>query len=275
MKRIKHRITLILSYCFIGVAVAISIFPFVWTAIVSIKPEWMIYTQPTSLKFTPTLQNYMDVFTYMPFVHYFLNSLIVAIISSLLAVAISFPTAYSISRFGTGGENFAFWILSLRMLPPIVFGIPMYALLRNFGLIDTVLALIVVYLTFNIPIAVWILRSFVDELPKDIEEAALLDGCSRIGLLLRIIIPLCAPAIFAVALICFSYSWNEFFFALILTYKDAKTVPVALMRFVAAYRIHWGQLAAGGMIFIIPPIALAIALRKYLVRALALGMVKG
>ncbi|MBC7189938.1 carbohydrate ABC transporter permease, partial [Candidatus Aerophobetes bacterium] len=188
---------------------------------------------------------------------------------------ISIPAAYGITRFRIGYENLSFWILSQRMLPPIAVVIPYFLLFKTLNLIDTYLSLIIVYLPFNVGFAVWLLIGFFEEFPKDIEEAALIDGCSRISAILKVILPIVAPGIVVCAIFCFIFCWNEFMFALILTRENAKTVTAQLAAFQSPTKIMWGEISALVVLAIIPILILALLVQKYLVRGLALGAVKG
>jgi len=188
---------------------------------------------------------------------------------------ISVPAAYGIARFRIGYENLSFWILSQRMLPPIAVVIPYFLLFKKLGLIDTYLSLIIVYLPFNIGFAVWLLIGFFEDFPRDVEEAAMIDGCSRLDAILRVVIPIIAPGIVVCAIFCFIFCWNEFMFALILTRQTAKTVTAQLAAFQSPTKIMWGEMSALVVFAIIPVFILALLVQRYLVRGLALGAVKG
>ena len=264
----------VLTYIILLLASIVALIPILWTFHLSIKPESLLYSLPPVWKFKPSLEHYVKVFTYYPFAKYILNSIIITTVSTLITLAVSFPAAYSIGRFKTGGDNFSFWVLSIRMLPPIVFAVPMFLLMQSYGLLDTWWALILVYLTFNIPLAVWILKSFIEDLPVECEEAAMLDGCSRLKAMIIITFPLIAPALIAVAILNFIFSWNEFLFALILTFTEARTVQIGVAEFVTGYAIIWGAIAAAGCIAIIPTLAFIMLARRYLVRGLTMGTVR-
>jgi len=270
----RKTISNVLTYLILLLASIVALIPIIWTFHLSIKPESLLYVLPPVLRFKPTAEHYLEVFTYYPFGKYILNSIIVTTISTLVTLAVSFPAAYSMARFKTGGDNFSFWVLSIRMLPPIVFAVPMFILIQSYGLLDTWWALILVYLTFNIPLAVWILKSFIEDLPVECEEAAMLDGCSRLKAMVAITFPLVAPALIAVAILNFIFSWNEFLFALILTFTEARTVQVGVAEFVTGYAIIWGAIAAAGCIAVIPTLVFTMLARRYLVRGLTMGTVK-
>lgn len=270
----RKTISNVLTYLILLLASIVALIPIIWIFHLSIKPESLLYVLPPVLRFKPTAEHYLEVFTYYPFGKYILNSIIVTTISTLVTLAVSFPAAYSMARFKTGGDNFSFWVLSIRMLPPIVFAVPMFILIQSYGLLDTWWALILVYLTFSIPLAVWILKSFIEDLPVECEEAAMLDGCSRLKAMVAITFPLVAPALIAVAILNFIFSWNEFLFALILTFTEARTVQVGVAEFVTGYAIIWGAIAAAGCIAVIPTLVFIMLARRYLVRGLTMGTVK-
>ena len=160
------------------------------------------------------------------------------------------------------------------MLPPVVFLIPMGMLFMSYHLLDTKFGLIIVYLTFNIPFATWTLKSFIEEIPREIEESALIDGAGRLGVITKVTFPLCAPGLVAVSLICFIFSWNEFLYALVLTSLRAVTMTVGTARFLTGYAIWWGDISAAATVAMIPVIILGFLSQKYLVRGLTLGAIK-
>ncbi len=203
------------------------------------------------------------------------HSLLIALANLSLVLVVGCLAAYSIARFGTGGKNFSFWILSNRFLPPVVFIIPLFLVLRTLGLLDTHVALILLYSSFNLPFLIWFLIGYFSEIPREIEEAALVDGCSRLGTLWKIVIPLSAPGIIAVSFFCFLFAWNEYIFAFILAGREVITLPVALPRLSATYHVLRGMIAASSIIAIIPAVILTIFFRRFIVRGLSMGAVKG
>ena len=223
-----------------------------------------------------TLQNYENVL-YAPgfrFIDFIFNSIIISSVSTFFNVLISFPAAYSMSRFKTGGDTLSSYIISLRLLPPIIFVIPIFMLFQNVGLLDTHLGLILIYTVFNLPLTILVLRSFINDIPMEIEESALIDGCSRLRLIFNIVLPLSLPGIIAVSILTFLASWNEYLFALILTFKKAATVNVAASLFVTAYAIRYGEIAASVVMSMIPPLLFIFIVQRNLVRGLTLGALK-
>lgn len=272
-----------LVYLALVAAVFAALFPIAWTLSTSFKTTGEYYTfPPVWIPNKPTLENYIYIYR-TGGLGYLVNSLLIAGVNVLLVLAVSIPAAYAIARLQVGGQNFAFWILSQRMFPPVAAVIPLFLLfskvLRSIDphleLIDRHLSLILTYSIFNVAFAVWLLIGFFEEFPPEIEDAALVDGCSRRRALVEIYIPLLAPGIIVAALFCFIFSWNEFLFAMIFTREAAKTVTVKLAEFQAPTKILWGEMSALATISIIPVIAFAVFLQRYLVRGLALGGVKG
>src|SRR4029078_9403475 len=173
-------------------------------------------------------------------------------------------------------RRLSLWILSTRMFPAIVTAVPLFLMMRDLRLLDTKASLIIVYTAFNLPFVVWMMRGFFDEVPRDLEEAALVDGDSRLGALVRVVLPLVAPGLAATAVFCLIVSWNEFLFALVLTQTDAAmTLPVGIAGRVTQYEIKWGAMSAAGVVAMVPILAFALAVQRYLVRGLSLGGVKG
>ena len=273
-KRIFN-VTLIYLALFIGLFFAL--FPIAWTISTSFKTFKEYYTfPPVWIPHYPTLNNYKYIlFTWTSGLKYLLNSTVIASLNTVLVLLISIPAAYGIARFRIGYENLSFWILSQRMLPPIAVVIPYFLLFKKLGLIDTYLSLIIVYLPFNIGFAVWLLIGFFEDFPRDVEEAAMIDGCSRLDAILKVVIPIIAPGIVVCAIFCFIFCWNEFMFALILTRQTAKTVTAQLAAFQSPTKIMWGEMSALVVFAIIPVFILALLVQRYLVRGLALGAVKG
>ena len=192
-----------------------------------------------------------------------------------LALLFGVPAAYSLSRWRFRGRHqVALWILATRMAPPIAFTIPFFLAYRYLGLIDSVAGLVLIYLTFNLALVIWMMQTFFAGVPRQLEEAAWIDGCSVWGAFLRIALPLAAPGLAATAVICFILSWNDFFFALILTRTQAMTAPVAIVNFMQYEGWEWGKIAAGGTLVMLPVIVFTLLVRNYLVRGLTAGGLK-
>lgn len=261
-------------------AVAASVLPVLWLATISLKTEVdQFAVPPVWFTFRPTLVHYYDTFVVRPFGRYLLNSVFIAAASTLISLVLGTLAAFALARFEYPGDwkrRISFWILSTRMFPPIVSIVPLFLLLRDVQLLNSRLALIILYAAFNLPFVVWMMHGFIDEIPRDLEEAALMDGDSRLGALLRVVLPLAAPGVAATAVFCLIVAWNEFLFALILTQTDAvMTLPVGIAGRVTQYEIKWGAMSAAGVVAMIPVFTFALSIQRYLVRGLSLGAVKG
>lgn len=262
----------ILVYFILLVLALICLFPIIWMILTSFKPPGKAFSSEFAL---PVLTNYRQIFTRSPMFVYLRNSVFVALVSTALAMIIGVPTAYSLARFKIGGYHLPFWILSNRMLPPIAAIIPIFIIITRLKLLDTRIALVFPYLIFQIPFVVWMMRGFFMEIPMELEEAAMVGGCSRMGSFIRVVLPLSASGLSATAIFSIIFSWNEFMFALILTGTYAKTLPVAAASYITEMGIMWGELTATGTIIMAPILIFAILVQKYLVRGLTFGAIKG
>ena len=251
-----------------------TLFPVFWLAQMSLKVEAEAFQMPPRLLFVPTFENYRALFEGR-FARSFGNSTAVSIATTLLAMLLGVPAAYALSRAGFRAEKgIALWILTTRMAPPIAFAIPFFLAYRYAGLIDTLTGLVVIYLTFNLSLVIWMMRTFFDGLPRSLEEAACIDGASIVDTFLRIVLPLSAPGLATTAIFCFLFSWNDFFFALILTRSGSMTAPVAIVNFMNYEGWEWGKITAGGSVIMIPVVVFSLLVRNYLIRGLTAGAVK-
>jgi multiple sugar transport system permease protein len=251
------------------------LFPPIVLFLTSIKTELDALSFPPKWIFKPTLQNYVNIFKTSPFFGFLLNSVIVASANTVLSLGLGSLTAYGLARFKfRGSENISFWILSIRMMPPVAAIIPMYIIMKKVRLLDTPWALIIVYLTFNLPFVVWMMKGFFEDIPRAIEESALIDGCSEFAVFRKIALPLVAPGLAATAILIFIFSWNEFLFALILTGTRAVTLPVGIIGFMKETGINWGYMTAGGMLALVPVVIFTILVQKHLVKGLTMGALK-
>jgi multiple sugar transport system permease protein len=258
-----------------GVLVLLVLAPFLWLLQMSLKPPAEIFAFPPSLRFVPTLEHYRAIWD-SAFRRSFANSAVVGVVSTALALLIGVPGAYALSRArsrAVGRLNL--WILGSRMAPPIAFTIPYFLVYRHLGLLDTRTGLVIIYLTFNLSLVVWLMRSFFDATPRTLEEAAWIDGASLGQGFLRVVLPLSAPGLAATAILCFLYAWNDFFFALILTRTQAMTAPVAVVNFMNYEGWEWGKIAAGGTLVMLPVLVFSFVVRKFLVRGLMAGALRG
>lgn len=257
--------------------VGIILIPIVYIASTSLK-------QPIEIRVSGALFpsgeitniNWIRAFRNVPLVKYLLNSTIVAVGSTLLVLLIAVPTTYSIIRFRTGGWFFPAWILGTYVMPPIVVSIPIFAMVKMVNLQDQLLGLMLVHMMANLPIAVWLIDSYVRTIPKELEYAAWIDGYSKWETLLRVVVPLIKPGIVAAGVITMILSWNEFLFALILTYSDrSNTFPIGISRYVGEHGLQFGEMSAAALAGIIPIYILVFFFSRSLVEGLTRGGVKG
>jgi multiple sugar transport system permease protein len=276
----KPRLTRLMIYASLICAVVVALVPVYWMLTISLKSEVDQFASPPRwLSFSPTLAHYADAFVSRSFGQYLATSATVAVLSTLASVTLGTFAAYALARFRWPAKldrRLSLWILSTRMFPPIVSAVPLFLMMRDLRLLNTTAALVIVYTAFNLPFVVWMMRGFFQELPREMEEAAMMDGDSRLGALFRIILPLVVPGLAATAVFCLIMSWNEFLLALVLTQTDAAmTLPVGIAGRVTQYEIKWGVMSAAGVVAMLPILIFAMSVQRYLVRGLSLGAVKG
>jgi len=265
----------ILVYAVVIGLIVMVMFPFLWLLHMSVKPDQDIMSFPPKLFFKPTADHYLALWK-TDFRRSFMNSAIVSVSTTLLSMLIGVPAAFALSRANfKSDKQLSLWILSSRMAPPIAFTIPFFLIYRYLDLLDTLPGLIIIYLTFNLSLVIWMMRTFFDGTPRSLEEAAWIDGASVWGSFLKIILPLSAPGLAATAIFCFLFSWNDFFFALILTRTQSMTAPVAVVNFMNYEGWEWGKIAAGGTMVMLPVVIFSLIVRKYLIRGLTAGAIKG
>jgi multiple sugar transport system permease protein len=280
-KHMKRRIgTRILKHALLLLALLATLAPVYWMSTISLKREVDQFALPPKwFVFTPTLEHYADAFINRSFGQYLFNSLFVALASTVCALVIGTLAAYALARVRLPwnlDRKLALWILSTRMFPAIVTAVPLFLIMRAVWLVNTRLSLIIVYTGLNLPFVVWMMRGFFAEVPRDLEEAAMVDGDSRMGAFWRVVLPLVAPGLAATAVFCLIVSWNEFLFALVLTQTDdAMTLPVGIAGRVTQYGIKWGAMSAAAVVAMVPILVFALSVQRYLVRGLSLGAVKG
>ena len=255
--------------------IAFLLLPVYWMVSTSLKTTNQTFAVPPVFVFEPTLQHYRAVFDEGAVPHSLGNSLIVATAATLVAVLLGTPAAYALARFDFRGKaDLWFWFISNRFLSPIVVAIPYFLLARDLGLLDKHLALVLVYQTFNIPLVVWLCTDQFRLVPKDVDEAAMVDGANQWQAFLRINLPLAAPGIAVSCILCFLFSWNEFLFAFTLTREATRTAPVEANNFVTDYGIRWGPMMATGTLIVLPVLVFAAFASRHLVRGLTMGAVK-
>lgn len=278
--RSRGRATKVVSRVLLWGWLLAGLVPLLFMVMTSVKPSGIAKSIPPKWIFTPTLEHYTSVLsggsgTSVGFDRLLFNSAAVTLGSTLLTVAVAVPAAYALSmRTFRQRKGLSSWILSTYMFPPIVAVIPVFVFAGKLGVVDTYPVLIVPYAAFNLPIAVWILRSSVLQIPYEIQESAMVDGASRFAVLSRIILPLLVPAIATVAILSAILSWNEFLFALSLTRSAAKTSPVGIQEFTGMYGTDWGKLTAAATVIVAPILVMTLILRRRIVSGLTFGAVK-
>jgi len=262
----------------VGLVVAYSLGPYAWTLVTSLKTERELYRFPvTYLPQAPTLINYVHVFSGNPFGRFLLNSCIVALTSTVVCVFLAVLASYAFARLRFPGHRVLFLaILIVAMIPLITVIVPLYVLVRGLGLLNTYAGLIGPYITWSLPVAIFILTAFFREIPRDLEEAAAIDGCSRVGALFRIIAPLAAPGLATAGIIVFVNTWNEFLVALTLTSStEMRTITVGIALFRGEFTFPWGVISAAVLLATVPVVVLILLGQRLVVRGLTAGAVKG
>jgi multiple sugar transport system permease protein len=256
----------------VALLLVVVLSPFLWLVQLAFRPAADIFED--SLLFTPTLDGFISLLQ-GNFLKSFCNSLLVSTLSTGFSLLIGVPAAYALTRWNfKGRDRIALWILVTRMAPPIAFTIPFFLAYQYLGLQDTVIGLAIVYLTFNLAIVIWLMQTFFEAVPATLEEAAWIDGCGIWQAFWRVSLPLTAPGLAATAVLCFIFSWNDFFYALILTRTNAITAPVAIVNFLQYEGWEWTKIAASGTLVMFPVVVFTVLVRKYLVRGLTAGGVK-
>ena len=262
----------------IALALAVTVlflFPIYWLAIISFKtPDEIFAYPPVWWPQSIQWQNYLVLFKDGD-AETVGNSLIIATASTILAMLIGTMCAYSIARFRTGGVLFSDWMISNRMIPPIVIVFPVFLLFVMLGLVDTYIGLILLYTAFNLPYVVWMMRGYIQDVPLELEEAALVDGLTRWQVFRKVLLPMVRGGLFATAVFTFVFAWNEFIFALVLTRNEVTTFPVQVTHYFGGQSNFWAKIAAMSMLGTVPIFIIVAFLQRFLVRGISLGAVKG
>jgi multiple sugar transport system permease protein len=265
-----------LDYILAFLATAFFALPLLWIALSSFKSDLDVSAYPPIWIFQPTLAHYREFFDSLNAWHALINSAFIVCLSTILAMILGTMAAYALARFTIKRkESIALQILSIRMMPAIVSVIPLFIIAHELGVFDTPWLLIVIYALNGLPFVVWVMRVFIQDVPRSIEEAAMIDGCGRYEIFLRITVPLVLPGLAAVLVIIFMFSWNEYLFASMLTSSEAKTLPVLAANAIKPKAISWGLSSAAAVVMSLPVIVLVLSAQRYLVRGLTLGAVKG
>jgi len=251
--------------------------PLLWIYLTAFKaPEDIFTTELKSLVlFAPTMDNFSRLFTAYPFWMNLANTAIMSVVSTAVVMVVSVFAAYSFARWNTGGGHLLFVTISTRMFPGVVAAIPFFFMFRNMGLIDTHLGLILLYVYFNTSFATFLLYGFFREVPKELEQAAMIDGYGRMQVFRRVVFPLILPGIAVTTVFCLIWSWNEFFYAFLFTRRVARTVTVLISSFWGSIEVQYGPMAAGASITVLPTLLAAWFMQRYIIRGLTFGAVKG
>lgn len=253
----------------------VCVFPFYWMVTTSLKTQVVALEAPPVWIFEPTLDNYREALFEDGVLGTLINSLVIAISTTALALILGVPAAFALARFEfRGKKDLWFWFITNRMVSPIVLALPFFLIARNLGLLDKHITLILIYLTFNLPIVIWIVTDQFRGIPYDLDEAARLEGASQFTIMSRICLPLAMPGIAVSAIFSFIFSWNELMFGLILTRTDAKTAPAMAVSFMEGYNLPYGKIMATSTLIVIPVLIFALLASKQLVRGLTMGAVK-
>jgi multiple sugar transport system permease protein len=252
-------------------------FPFAYLILTSFKtPLSAISVPPAVWPRTWTLINYRTALGTQGVPAALINSVVTAVISAVLSLALAVPAAYGVIRYGTlSGRAFVMFALVVRMIPPVAIGVPLVSIMAFLHLTDTSFGLALAQTTISLPLSIWLMASFFEAVPPDLEEAARVDGCGRLTALRRVVLPVVAGGIAVTAIFAFLASWNEFLFALLLTATRAGTTPIAIANFQTQYGLQWGSMTALATLYSIPVVVLALLLQRRIVAGLTLGAVKG
>jgi len=272
--RRRRAIAQALRYSIAIAALVFFLFPIFWILATAFKEGDLIYKNPPVwFPTNPTLRHFA-LFVQPGGLKALGNSLIIAGGTTVLSLLIGSLAAYGLARYKVGGNNLPFFVLSQRFMPPVVIVFPFILAFRAINWFDTRQAMIVIYLTFNLPYAVWMMRGFFQEIPVEIEESSLVDGCTPLGAFWRIALPLVTPGLVATGVFCFIFAWTEFFFGICLTRENAITLPVFLFHYFGRQHIMWGQIASTSVIAMVPLFLVSFLIQRYLVRGLTMGAIK-
>jgi len=276
MKKIQKHKHLISAYIVSFFAVAFTLLPVTWLFMLSIKSKGETFTKPPKWIFDPTINNYVKLWDNDLFKDTFFNSIFITLISIVLSVTIALFAAYALKRYQIKFKTaFMQWLLLAYMLPEFLFVLPMFAIYQTIGIYDTYLGMAIIYQVHVLPFSIWMLRSFLEEIPKEIDDAAVIDGCNPLQAIYKIYLPLIIPGIVATAILNGIWVWNELAIALGLTFFDAQPITVGVASFRGYASIDWGGMTGSAIVSMVPMILFAAFAQKHIVKGLTLGSVKG
>ena len=272
----RQNLAMLLRYVFIIVFAAFALFPIYEMVATSLKNEVDAFSIPPKWVFIPTFKNYQEVLFEGKFFTYFYNSIFVALTATVLSVAAGALGAYSLARFKFKGKKLVvLGTLQMRMVPPVILVVPIFLPYNQLGVTNARMSLALVYVALNLPFNIWVLRTFIMEVPKELEESAQMDGCSHMMTFRRIILPLIAPGLSVASIFTFRISWNEFILSLVLTNRNTRTLPVAVSLYLTDTGTEWGKITAIATIIAIPAFIFTFTAAKSLIMGLTAGAVKG
>ena len=274
--RIKRRTAKLFARYLAAIAVTIVfLFPVYWLFMISFKtPDEIFHVPPLWTPGSIQFNNYCVLFKDGDVIAIW-NSLVVAGVSSVIAMLLGTFCAYSLARFNTGGENLAMWIISQRMIPPIAVIFPIFLAYVYFGLVDTFSGLILLYTAFNLPYVIWMMRGYIADIPLELEESALVDGCTRWQTFWKVVFPMVRSGLMATSVFTFVFAWNDFIFALVLSRTEVVTFPVQLTHYMGGQSNFWSKISAMSVLGTLPIFIAVTLMQRYLVRGISLGAVKG
>lgn len=271
-----NRLKLGFIYLLLGVIVLFAFSPYAWVVVASFKTRTEIFSIPPVWIFKPTIFNYVTAFIEKGFLGNLVNSLVISLSTTFLSLAVGVPSAYAFARYRLFGDHHLFFfILTSRMAPPVALALPLYLLMKQLGILNTHIAVVLAHTTFNLALVVWLMRGFFKAMPREMEEAALIDGCSVFAVFWRIALPVTRSGLATVAIFCIIMSWNEFLFAMLLAGSGSSTLTVVVPGLLSTRGTFWGQIAAVVTVLTLPVVTFTFIVQKHLVRGLTFGAVKG
>lgn len=262
----------VLFYLAVIILLLIELFPIILVVSTSFQPRNLVFNGNPFAAFKPTLNNYKEVLLERNFLNNLKSSVIIAVVTTVVSVGLGAMASYGLTRFNfKGNKKIGLGILATRMIPPITLSVPLFILMRRFNILDTHLVLILAHVSFILPYIIWMTMPFFKGIPKAYEEAALIDGCTRLNAFIRIFLPLVAPGLVVAGIFSFVHSWNDFLYALVLAGSEVKTVPIAVSGFIGQFGPKWGAMTAAGTLALIPTFIFALTLQKYIISGLSVG----